>query len=36
MEGAPEFGAMIVSALTGEGPHRQGLKGRCGLQCVLS
>ena len=36
MKGAPELGARIVSDLTGEGPHRQSLKGRCGLQCVLS
>ena len=36
MEGAPEFGARIVSDLAGEGSYRQSLKGRCGLQCVLS
>ena len=36
MKGAPEFGARIVADLTGKGPHRQSLKGRCGLQCVLS
>lgn len=36
MEGAPAFGAMIVADLTGEGSYRQSLKGRCGLQCVLS
>lgn len=36
MEGAPAFGAMIFADLAGEGSHRQSLKGRCGLQCVLS
>ena len=36
MEGAPAFGDRIVADLTGEGSYRQSLKGRCGLQCVLS